>query len=737
MKKRLLSSALAFLAGVLSVSGYISAEEYMPDIPWPGGGCELIPGDINTDGKFDSRDVLLFKSYLFGYQTDCMYDLADMNFDGILNIADLCLMENQLIECMTEYHTVTLVSPDGEYKIILDTTTTFDGHTDVTVTWYDPDGDKEKTDSFEVSGGNPFYQETETDDPLYQLSWNEKTLGIKYIDDHAWKEINFDYPDRTRTSQTLKQDIKNTAAPEVASVEVTALTYGDISRKVSVKNSGNVMSRDTVGRIGTPVEINTDNSIETYSVVIHYDENELRWVPEKNLIVIEYNPSVPQFSTFKPVSDAELDTEKNTVSFTGKNGCEYILADAYQFSSSKYKDLAYKINAEDITKYASDWEREGNTGDILKLADREWAKNNNEKESISVSTPEELASAVYYINALHSLPNFVDNYKKNFSIELTSDIDLEGYDWKPIISLSNKTVNGNGHTIRNMTITDNELTDIGFIGTASNCTVKDITFENAVITSKRPVLNVGIAAGSGEIPGKSTFTNVKTSGTINLYDVLKNINYGSIAGGFAENTLNDCSSEVMVNNKIYLFLNNTPEKMPVISDASGKITDEIKSMLWADLKDRYQNYDIDFSDFTFVYEPEHRLSEQFNGYVFSVYYKGMLIHGYGNLNTDSNVYAAVVKDKNDLKSVYMNLMLDPNTLAAFDFDVDATCLSADEIKTLYTNTKEPEKIIYVSGTMDKSKAVLAYRAEFTNEDGEYIIDAFTGEMIEYIPYFVV
>ena len=95
------------------------------------------------------------------------------------------------------------------------------------------------------------------------------------------------------------------------------------------------------------------------------------------------------------------------------------------------------------------------------------------------------------------------------------------------------------------------------------------------------------------------------------------------------------------------------------------------------------------------------------------------------------------KDKNDLKSVYMNLMLDPNTLAAFDFDVDAPCLSADEIKTLYTNTKEPEKIIYVSGTMDKSKAVLAYRAEFTNEDGEYIIDAFTGEMIEYIPYFVV
>ena len=29
------------------------------------------------------------------------------------------------------------------------------------------------------------------------------------------------------------------------------------------------------------------------------------------------------------------------------------------------------------------------------------------------------------------------------------------------------------------------------------------------------------------------------------------------------------------------------------------------------------------------------------------------------------------------------------------------------------------------------------RPVVTNEDGEYIIDAFTGEEIEYIPYFVV
>ncbi len=93
----------------------------------------------------------------------------------------------------------------------------------------------------------------------------------------------------------------------------------------------------------------------------------------------------------------------------------------------------------------------------------------------------------------------------------------------------------------------------------------------------------------------------------------------------------------MVNNKIYLFLNNTPEKMPVISDSSGKITAEIKSMLWSDLKDRYQNYDIDFSDFSFVYELEHRLSEQFNGYVFSVYYKGMLIHGYDVYLNDNKI----------------------------------------------------------------------------------------------------
>ena len=88
-------------------------------------------------------------------------------------------------------------------------------------------------------------------------------------------------------------------------------------------------------------------------------------------------------------------------------------------------------------------------------------------------------SAVYYINTVQSLPYYIKSgYTQNFDIELTDDIDLSGYDWKPIMSLTNRTVNGNGHSIKNMNTKGNVSTEIsGFIEKVSDCIIKDISFE--------------------------------------------------------------------------------------------------------------------------------------------------------------------------------------------------------------------------------------------------------------------
>ena len=80
----------------------------------------------------------------------------------------------------------------------------------------------------------------------------------------------------------------------------------------------------------------------------------------------------------------------------------------------------------------------------------------------------------------------------DMTIVLTADIDLTGYEWKPLdgYAFDFTTFDGNGHTISNMEIvhdvepgTPAEQIGAGFIGVAvSDITFEDITFENCRIT---------------------------------------------------------------------------------------------------------------------------------------------------------------------------------------------------------------------------------------------------------------
>ncbi|MDE7137461.1 MAG: hypothetical protein K2O29_03250 [Ruminococcus sp.] len=105
------------------------------------------------------------------------------------------------------------------------------------------------------------------------------------------------------------------------------------------------------------------------------------------------------------------------------------------------------------------------------------------------------------------------------------------------------------------------------------------------------------------------------------------------------------------------------------------------------------------SDFTFVYEPDHKLNNQLNGKLFSVYYKNVLLHGYGDINTDENVYAVIKNEKYNMKSVDMNFMVDPERFK--EVNLDGEYKSAEEIKEsidkyeMESAVKEPQFIIYL------------------------------------------
>ena len=104
---------------------------------------------------------------------------------------------------------------------------------------------------------------------------------------------------------------------------------------------------------------------------------------------------------YNTVENAVLDTEKCVVSARVSEPGVYLLADAYQWYSCWGMDVSkYKYDA-DKSAYATDWERECDTGSIMELADKQWAKDN--APDFRVSTPEQLASVVYTLTAARSV----------------------------------------------------------------------------------------------------------------------------------------------------------------------------------------------------------------------------------------------------------------------------------------------------------------------------------------------
>ena len=108
------------------------------------------------------------------------------------------------------------------------------------------------------------------------------------------------------------------------------------------------------------------------------------------------------------------------------------------------------------------------------------------------ATPVDTADKVVTVASAEELALFAkevtDDGKayKDYTLNITSDVDLGEYLWKPINGynrLSGIVVNGNGHTIRNMKVrgcTNSSLYGAGFIGDINGAvTVKDIAFDGA------------------------------------------------------------------------------------------------------------------------------------------------------------------------------------------------------------------------------------------------------------------
>ncbi|MBP3745966.1 MAG: dockerin type I repeat-containing protein [Ruminococcus sp.] len=186
-----------------------------------------------------------------------------------------------------------------------------------------------------------------------------------------------------------------------------------------------------------------------------------------------------------------------------------------------------------------------------------------------------------------------------------------------------------------------------------------------------------------------------------------------------------------------LLVKNYPElkNAPAIRDDYGKVTDEQRIALTDTLSKMYPG--VDMSDFTFEYSPDHPLSYRFSDPCFYVYYKGVLVHGYGDLGETDNVFAAFDYKGNPI----IELLIDPRKYEEIDVDPENMLSEEDAISEWMFSIHDVCKIIYFdhihsSKEPDRYDAKIAYLLKSKNRDSEMIIDAVTGEEIEFIPYYV-
>ena len=210
---------------------------------------------------------------------------------------------------------------------------------------------------------------------------------------------------------------------------------------------------------------------------------------------------------------------------------------------------------------------------------------------ITVATADELALFKYEVTDKNV------NYS-GYTLNITADLDLGDGFWRPIDPLNNVTINGNGHTIRNLLVRSSVTYNYGFafIGKATGTvTVRDLTFDNANVAMTKSSKYTGNVGGivMAYAYGTTTFDNVRvTNSTVGGYGKI-----GALLGMGAEPgmkvTFKDCVSE---NNTLIATYNvgglagNIQRKNGTDNTVIENCT--VKDIHWvADSKGNYKNFE--------------------------------------------------------------------------------------------------------------------------------------------------
>lgn len=131
---------------------------------------------------------------------------------------------------------------------------------------------------------------------------------------------------------------------------------------------------------------------------------------------------------------------------------------------------------------------------------------------------------------------------------LTHDIDLSGTEWESIGDRNNVytgTFDGNGHTIRNMAITKENLSfgdDCGMFGrVGTNATIQDLTLEDVRLDVDADDVSIGALAGSNQ----GIISNCRVSGNISVTNNKMGF-VGGVVGRMESGVIQYCHSSASI-----------------------------------------------------------------------------------------------------------------------------------------------------------------------------------------------
>lgn len=287
-------------------------------------------------------------------------------------------------------------------------------------------------------------------------------------------------------------DIGENGAKAVTHVMLIPDDNVDISRKVSFRDmyGVHVLHSGVVGLVGAPVEIEYDDDVNGGTLVFFYDPEKLEGVRPDALMFMWFDETD---QNYVELEGEKLYDGKDAIGIKIDKPGTYLLVNRYAWFNVWGADLDDNGLEEGYSPlddpFNSDpWEAQEDVGDIPELIDLDYIKSsvleNSTDAYFKVSTPEQLASAVYYVNCV---AQDLWSNRPYVNIELTADIDLAGYRWSPMgwraagvdYDFAGE-IYGNGHTIKNMTIAGSPYGG-GFIGYARYCLINDLHFEDAVV----------------------------------------------------------------------------------------------------------------------------------------------------------------------------------------------------------------------------------------------------------------